>query len=132
MANRLTIAFLVLLVLAASTLFCESSVATYQKGTLSDLRSFATDAPPGRAQFTYCLAVDAGEMTFLSRYDAYWSHAFDPSSLVVGDPIELRIKGNDLYIRKSDGKELKTRLTRRERNIPDRPHANCGEPVSVK
>jgi hypothetical protein len=52
---------------------------------------------------------------------------------VVGDPVEVGIKGNDLYLKKpKGGGDLKTYITRRERNTPDKPRANCGLPVATE
>jgi len=38
-----------------------------------------------------------------------------PGNWVVGDPIELRIAGNLMYLKKEDGKEVKTRIVKRVR-----------------
>jgi hypothetical protein len=38
-----------------------------------------------------------------------------PENWIVGDPIQVRIKGNLMYLKKPDGKEVKTRIVKRVR-----------------
>src|ERR1035437_3601409 len=92
----------------------------YQTGKLVDLTREDTRAGAGRAQGSFCLAVEVGAMTYLVRHEAFWRWTYEPTDFVAGDPIEVKINGNDMYLRKSKGGDLKTRITRRERNAPDK------------
>ena len=53
-----------------------------------------------------------------------WRWSYEPTDFVVGDPVEVKIKGNDMYLKKSKGGDLKTYITRRERNAPDKKPIN--------
>jgi hypothetical protein len=101
----------------------------YQTGKLVDFRRASTGAGAGRAQGFFCLAVGIGDMTYLARYEGTWRWSYEPTDFVVGDPVEVRIKGNDLYLKKSKGGDLKTSITRRERNAPDKKSLTCALPV---
>ena len=104
----------------------------YQTGKLTDSRREGTGGGAARAQGSFCLAVEVGDMTYLVRQEAYWRWSYAPTDFVVGDPIEVKIKGNDLYLKKPKGGDLKTSIVRRERNLPDKPPPNCALPVSTR
>ena len=103
--------------------------AVYQTGKLVDLRCESTGSGAARAQGSFCLAVEVGDMTYLLRREAYWRWSYEPTDFVVGDPVEIKIKGNDMYLKKSKGGDLKTYITRRERNAPDKKPITCALPV---
>src|SRR5438128_11076861 len=88
----------------------------YRTGRLIDMRREDTGSGAARAQSSFCLAVDLGDMTYLVRRSAYWRWGYEPTDFVVGDPVEVKVKGNDLYIKKPKGGDLKTQISRRERN----------------
>jgi len=104
----------------------------YQTGKLTDLRREGTGAGAARAQGSFCLAVELSDVTYLVRHEATWRWSYEPTDLVVGDPVEMKIKGNDLYLKKPKGGDLKTYIIRRERKVPDKPPANCGLPVAIR
>src|SRR6266550_2602134 len=81
--------------------------AVYQTGKLVDLRREGTGSGAARAQGSFCLAVEVGDMTYLLRREAYWRWSYEPTDFVVGDPVEIKIKGNDMYLKKSKGGDLK-------------------------
>lgn len=96
----------------------------YQTGKLIDLRRESTGAGVLRAQGSFCLAVTVGETAYLVRHAAYWRGSYEPTDFVVGDPIDVKVKGNNLFLRKASGGELKTSITRRERLGKEPP--TCG------
>jgi hypothetical protein len=105
--------------------------SSYQTGRLTDLQRHETGSGAGRAQGSFCFAVELGDMTYLARHEATWRWSYEPTDFVVGDPVEMRIKGSDLYLKKpKGGGDLKTYIIRRERNTPDKPTANCALPVA--
>jgi hypothetical protein len=120
--------FLILLVVGDLCLGAEK--ISYQTGKLNDLQRFETGA--GRAQGSFCLAIDVSELTYLTRYEATWRWSYEPTDFVVGDSVEVRIRGNDLYLKKPKGGELKTAITRRERNASDKPPVTCALPVTQR
>jgi hypothetical protein len=109
-----------------------SEKAVYQTGKLVDLRREGTGSGAARAQGSFCLAVEVGDMTYLVSHKAYWRWSYEPTDFVVGDPVEVRIKGNNLYLKKSKDGDLETSITRRERNLPDKNPITCGLPVAIQ
>jgi len=104
----------------------------YQTGKLLDLRRDETGSGAARAQASFCLAVGLDDMTYLVRHEATWRWSYEPSDFVVGDQIHLRIKGNYMYLKKPKGGDLKTYITRRERNAPDQKPLTCALPVAPR
>lgn len=63
----------------------------------------------------YRLSVQVGEMIYVGSYwpRTRWSYA--PTDFIVNDPIDVRIDGKHMYIKRGDGKELKTEIIQRIR-----------------
>ncbi len=101
----------------------------YQTGKLVDLRRYSTGSGAARAQGSFCLAVQVGDIAYLARHQAYWRWSYEPTDLVVGDLVEVRIKGNEMYVRRLKGGDLKTAITRRERIGKEPP--TCALPVTM-
>jgi len=115
---------LLMLVLLVPSLPAQAAnKSDYQTGKLIDVRLRNAGS---------CLAVQVGDLTYLvwHRTRTVWS--YQPSDFIVGDPVEVRISGNDLYLQKPKGGELKTRITRQERNSPDGKPITCALPVAVQ
>lgn len=87
----------------------------FQKGTLisvtSDERLF--DGTTIRwAIFT----VQVGDLVYTARGERIRPHSGDPAhGLVVGDTVQVAIDGDNLLLLQPDGKELKTKITKRAR-----------------
>jgi hypothetical protein len=103
----------------------------YQTAKLTDLRREDTGSGTARAQGSFCLALELDDMTYLVRHEAYWRWSYEPSDLVVDDPVKVKIKSNDLFIQRPKGGDLKTRISRRERHSPEKSPMTCGTPVVV-
>jgi hypothetical protein len=101
----------------------------YQTGKLTDLRRSDTGSGAARAQGSFCLAIEVGDMTYLAQQESTWRWSYAPTDLVVGDQVEVKIKGNDMFLKKSKGGDLKTHITRRERTSPDKNPPTCALPV---
>lgn len=101
-------------------------------GKLVDMRREGTGSGALRAQGTFCFAVELQGIAYLSRREAYWRWSYEPTDFVVGDPVEVRINGNTLFLKKPHGGELKTSIIRRERSDADKDHLNCGIPVAFR
>jgi hypothetical protein len=120
----------VIAVASARMLGAEKSA--YEKGKLIDLQRYGSGSGAARAQGSFCFAIELGDTTYLARHEAYWRWSYEPTDFVVGDPIEVKIKGNDLYLKKPKGGDLKTSISRRERNVSGKPRVDCSLPVSVR
>ena len=67
----------------------------FQAGKLVDFRREGTSSGAARAQGSFCLAVEVGDMTYLLRHEAYWRWSYEPTDFIVGDPVEVLVKGNE-------------------------------------
>ena len=60
--------------------------------------------------------VQVADVIYTARGDRIRSRSGDiGQGLIVGDPVKVAIDGGDLILLKPDGKELKTKITKRER-----------------
>lgn len=82
--------------------------AVYQTGKLIDLRSYETGAGASRAQRSFCLAIQVEDISYLVRYESFLRGNYEPTNLIVGDPMQIRIKDDSLYFR-TGKKERSTR-----------------------
>jgi hypothetical protein len=119
-----------LLLLFASNLFAADKTAT-QTGTLVDLQMVQSAKGYVRAGQSYCLAVSLGDFGYLLHYGPIWAYGYAPSEMIVGDPIQVRIKGNNMYLQKPRGGELRTSIIRRERIAADKKPITCALPVAT-
>jgi len=67
----------------------------------------------------------------LQIHPLIWAYGYAPSEMIVGDPIQVRIKGNNMYLQKPRGGELKTSIIRRERIAADKKPITCALPVAT-
>jgi len=62
------------------------------------------------------LKVELGGVVYSARGERIRRHSGDPGhGLIIGDPVQAAIDGETLILLKPDGKELKAKITRRER-----------------
>ena len=123
--------WLVLLAVGVLAIVCQAADKTfYQTGKLIDLRRERTGSGAARAQGSFCLAVAVGDTAYLVRHEAYWRWSYEPTDFVVGDSIDVKIKGNTMYLRKGDGGEIKSSIVRRERIAEGKEAPNCGVAVT--
>jgi len=135
MANRREFLYCIVLLGALAvteTVAGKDKTSSYENGKLIDLQRYGTGFGALRAQGSFCFAVQVGDLTYLARHEAYWRGSYEPTDFVVGDPVEVKVKGNDLYLKKPKGGELKTAITRRERSVPGKPPTDCSLAVSVR
>jgi hypothetical protein len=105
----------------------------YKTGKLTDLRQYETEDPgAARAQWWFCLSVEMDDMSYILRYESFARWSYKPTDFIVGDPVQVRVKGNDMYLGKPKGGDLKTKIVRRARNAPDKPPITCALPVSTQ
>jgi hypothetical protein len=121
--------FGMLALILAVTPLRAGELAAYQTGKLIDLHREGTGAGAARAQGAFCLPVEVGDMTYLVSHEVAWCWSYEPTDFVVGDPVEVKIKGKDMYLKRPKGEDLKTYITRRERNTPDKKPLTCALPI---
>jgi hypothetical protein len=69
-------------------------------------------------------------MSYLVRYEAYWRWTYQPTDLVVGDSVEVRIKADDMYLKTLRG-NMKTQIVHREKNTPGNHPVTCALSVAT-
>jgi hypothetical protein len=71
----------------------------------------------------YCLAVQVNGISYLVHYVPFFRASYVPTDMIVGDPIQVRIKDNEMsFVHGS--KTATAKILRRERISPDSPPAN--------
>jgi hypothetical protein len=121
-----------LFILICAALLEAAEKPQYQVGTLTDLQRYSTGSGALRSQGSFCLAVQVEDVTYLVRHEAYGRWSYEPTDMVVGDPVAVKIDGNHIYFKKPKGGEMKTSISRREHTQPDKPAPSCGPPVSTR
>jgi hypothetical protein len=107
--------------------------AVYQTAKLVDLRAYPTGGGAFRAQYSFCLAFQVEDVSYMVEYWAFSRSSYQPTNLIVGDSVQIRIKGDDLYFKagKKPDDETKAHITRRERIAADSKPATCALSVAV-
>jgi hypothetical protein len=60
--------------------------------------------------------VQVGDLIYFARGERVRRHSDDPAhGLVVGDPVQVAIDGDNLILQRPDGKEIKAKIIRRQR-----------------
>jgi hypothetical protein len=118
----------------------------YETAKLIDVRAYPTGSGAGRAQYSFCLAIQLQDISYIAHYVTWARSSYQPTNLIVGDPIEVKIKDDNLYFKTgmkpapvSHGmsrddvpSEAKAHITRRERITPNSNSITCALPVAVE
>ncbi|HKY62787.1 MAG TPA: hypothetical protein VJR29_05140 [bacterium] len=84
---------------------------TYVSQKQSDGRTVTT--PVEDKQKHYFITVQLADMVYVGEYTpAFFGK---PGDWVIGDPISVRLDGNNMYLQKPNGKELKSKIRKRIR-----------------
>ena len=60
--------------------------------------------------------VQVGDVVYFGRGERLRYHSGDPGhGLIVGDPVQAAIDGDNLILQRPDGKEIKTKIIKRQR-----------------
>lgn len=59
------------------------------------------------------IVVKVNGINHVGEYRADLSDGYTPGEFRQGDPVEVRIEGDRMFVRRSNGKELETRIVRR-------------------
>src|SRR5436190_23571882 len=93
-------------------------VTTYK--TVRNKDGSSTTTPTTDDENIYYLSVQLGDMIYVGRWKPMWSFS-KVSDWIIGDPIDLRLNKNDLFLKKPNGKELKTKIEKRIRASEFKP-----------
>ena len=69
-----------------------------------------------RTEVIYVLTVVVGDMTYTAEHAKAVIFGYNPTDMVVNDPVNVRVEKNKLIFVRSNGKEYKTTIVRTERN----------------
>jgi hypothetical protein len=72
----------------------------------------------------YRLSVLVDGMIYVGSYWPRWKWSYAPTDFVINDPIEISVTGKEMYIRRPEGQELKTKVIQRIRQT-DYPKAQA-------
>ena len=77
----------------------------------------AFTTPAERQTRTYLVTVRLNDMVYTdqSSGNEFWN--FDPTQLVINDPIDACVSGRSLRLRRPDGKDYKTKIVRVIRDV---------------
>ena len=115
---RAVFVFLVL----ALVVTCFAADKAYQTGKLLDVDSQLYQKLVGDTTVTRHqndLSVQVGDIIYVGECHERkrWSSC-RPGNWIVGDPIEVRVDKDEMYLRKPNGGEVKTRIVKRVRVNP--------------
>lgn len=60
-------------------------------------------------------SIQIGDLVYTARGERIRRNTDIGQGLIVGDPVQVAVHGEDLILQKPDGKELKTKIIKRER-----------------
>jgi hypothetical protein len=66
---------------------------------------------------TYLVTVRINDRVYVGRSSGDWFWEFDPTRLVINDPIEACVSRGTLRLRRPDGKDYKTKIVRVVRDV---------------
>jgi len=110
-------------------LLCSSAFATssYQTGKLLSVTDSSSNRLVGNSQsgsivtvtdVEYRLSVQVGDLVYVGSYWPRTRWSYSPTDFIVNDPVQVRIDGKHMYMKRPDGKELKTNIIQRVRPNP--------------
>lgn len=110
------------LILAAAVV-CSAADKVYQTGKLVDVDSqpYTKEIPSNGGSMSVLrhendLAVQLGDVIYVGQCEEkrHFSSC-RPGNWIVGDPIDVRIDKDSMYLKKADGGEVKTKIVKRAR-----------------
>lgn len=115
----------ILVMLVVISVVCFAAEKQYQTGKLVDVESEGYSRLVGNASTGSStsiryhenrISVQAGDTIYVGEctQKPHWSSC-KPGDWVIGDPIEFRIEKGHLWLKKPNGKELKTKIVKRVR-----------------
>lgn len=77
----------------------------------------AYTTPSERETKTYLVTVRVNDRVYVGRSSGDWFWEFDPTRLVINDPIDACVSRDTLRLRRPDGKDYKTTIVRVVRDV---------------
>jgi hypothetical protein len=99
-----------------SAVYCSAGThREFQSGKLLDVSS--DERFVEGTSFRYAIyQVQVGDVVYFGRGERLHRHSGDPGhGLIVGDPVQAAIDGDGLFLQRPDGKEIKTKIVKRQR-----------------
>jgi hypothetical protein len=96
----------------------------WKTGTLMSITDSSSNRVIGNSQtgavqtvtdVEYRISVLVDGMIYVGSYWPRWRWSYEPTDFVVNDPIEISLYGKDMYIKRPQGQELKTKIIQRIR-----------------
>jgi hypothetical protein len=133
-ARKIVLGLILVLVAAANLSAKESDwqagrlvgLDTRTAATTEEIRNGHYEAKNGRidgnsyaieqTKVIYVLTVKVGDMTYRAEHIKNLIFGYNPTDMVVNDPVTVSIQKNKLVLIRPDGKEYKTTIVRIERN----------------
>lgn len=77
----------------------------------------AYTTPSERETKTYLVTVRIDDRVYVGRSSGDWFWEFDPTRLVINDPIDACVSKDTLRLRRPDGKDYRTKIVRVVRDV---------------
>jgi hypothetical protein len=77
----------------------------------------AYTTPLERETKSYLVTVRMTDRVYVGRSSGDWFWEFDPTRLVINDPIDACVSKDTLGLRRPDGREYKTKIVRVVRDV---------------
>src|SRR4029077_13995450 len=97
----------------------------YVTGKLVDLRQYSEATRPVHGSATFCLSIQVRDISYLVDYEPGYGADHPPKELIVGDPIQVKIKGDNIWFIVGKHAPDKNPIVRRERIPPDGAPTTC-------
>src|SRR5437879_8222630 len=94
LVNRLALIIMLGLAIATTAVAQKSGYVT---GKLVDLRQYSLATRPVHGSATFCLAIQVQDISYLVDYEPGYGANHPPKELIVGDSIQVKIKGDNLW-----------------------------------
>lgn len=100
------------------------AASSYQSGKLLSITDSRSNRDVGNSQtgsvvtvtdVEYRFSVQVGDMIYVGSYWPRTRWSYSPKDFIVNDPVQVRIEGKNMYLKRPDGKELKTEIIQRIR-----------------
>jgi hypothetical protein len=104
----------------------QSTITSVQKkpndGKESGARGVDVYTTPAERQTkTYLVTVRLNDLVYTGQGSGNWFWDFDPTRLVINDPIDACVSKDTLRLRRPDGKDYKTKIVRVVRELAHDP-----------
>jgi hypothetical protein len=101
--------------LLSTVCLCAGTHREFQTGKLLDVSSEERLFEGTTIKYAI-YRVQVGDVVYFGRGKRLHAHSGDPGhGLIVGDPVQAAIDGDNLILQRPDGKQIKTKIIKRQR-----------------